>query len=59
MSQKRIGWLLDELKISKRMTHQIQRRIPQTQFLVPLDPRNNKGPINKKWNVIENVRIPS
>ena len=59
MTQKRIGWLLDELKLSKRMTNQIQRKIPQTKFLVPLDPKNNKGPINQKWNVIENVKLPS
>ena len=58
MSQKRIGWLLDELEVSKRVTNPLQKKIPQTKFLVPLDPRNNKGPINKRWNVIENVKIP-
>ena len=58
MTQKRIGWLLDELKISKKMTNQIQRKMPQTKFLVPLNPKNNRGPINKKWNVIENVKVP-
>ena len=59
MTQKRVGWLLDELKISKKLTNQIQRKIPKTKFLVPLSPKNNRGTINKKWNVIENVKVPS
>lgn len=59
MTQKRIGWLLDKLKIPKKLTNQIQKKIPQTKFLVPLNPKNNRGSINKRWNVIENVKIPS
>ena len=59
MTQKRIGWILDELKIPKQLTNRIQRKIPQTKFLVPLNPKNNRGTINKKWNVIQNVKIPS
>ena len=58
-SQKRIGWLLDELKIPKKIIDRLQRKIPKTKFLVPLNPTNNMGPINKKWGVIENVTLSS
>lgn len=57
MSQKRIGWVLDELKISQRVINRLKKKIPKTKFLVPLDSRNNVGPINKKWGVIENVEL--
>ena len=59
MTQKRIDWILDELKIPKQLRNRIQRKIPQTKFLVPINPKNNRGTINKKRNVIQNVKIPS
>ena len=59
MSQKRIGWVLDKLKTSKKIMNRLKRKIPKTKFLVPLDPKNNVGPINKKWGVIENVALSS
>ena len=59
MSQKRIGWALDELKTPKKIMNRLKRKIPKTKFLVPLDPKNNVGPINKKWGVIENVALSS
>ncbi len=57
MSQKRIGWVLDELKVSQKIISRLKKKIPKTNFLVPLDPKNNIGPINKKWKVIENVKF--
>ena len=57
MSQKRIGWVLDELKIPQKIMSRLKKKIPKTNFLVPLNPKNNVGPINKKWGVIENVKI--
>ena len=57
-SQKRIGWTLDELKVSKRNISVLQKKVSKTKFLTPLDPKNRKGPINRKWGVIENVRFP-
>ena len=59
MSQKRIGWILDELKTSKKIMNRLKKKIPKTKFLVPLNPKNNVGPINKKWGVIENVALSS
>jgi predicted transcriptional regulator of viral defense system len=59
MSQKRIGWLLENLGVEESIYKSILTKIPKNQFLVPLDPRNNKGPINKKWGVIENVSLPA
>lgn len=59
MSQKRIGWTLDKLKVSQRNLNQLKKRIPKTKFVVSLNPRNNVGPINKKWGVIENVKLLS
>ncbi len=59
MSQKRIGWVLNELEISQRVINRLKKKIPKTKFLVPLDPKNNVGPINKKWGVIENVNLLS
>ena len=59
MSQKRIGWVLDELKTQKRIINRLKRKIPKTKFLVSLNPKNNIGPINNKWGVIENVTLSS
>ena len=58
ISQKRIGWVLDQLKISKKIINPLQKKIPNTNFLTPLDPKNRKGFVNKKWNIIENVTFP-
>ena len=57
MSQKRIGWILDKLKVSKRITNSLQKKISNTKFLIPLDPKNRRGFTNKKWGVIENVEL--
>ena len=57
ISQKRIGWILDQLKVSKRIINPLQKKISDTSFLTPLNPKNRKGSINKKWNVIENVKL--
>ena len=59
MSQKRIGWVLDELKVSQKILSRLEKKIPKTKFLVPLNPRNNVGPVNKRWRVIENVKFSS
>ncbi len=59
MSQKRVGWVLDELKVSQKILSRLKKKIPKTKFLVPLNPKNNKGPVNKKWGVIENVKLSS
>ena len=58
MSQKRIGWTLDNLKVSKKIISSLQRKISKSKFLTPLNPKNRKGSINKKWGVIENVQLP-
>ena len=58
MSQKRIGWILDKLKVPKRIIKSLQKKASKTKVLTPLDPKNRKGPINKKWGVIENVQFP-
>ena len=57
MSQKRIGWVLDKLKVPEKIINRLKKRIPKTSFLVPLNPKNNLGSINKKWGVIENVKL--
>ena len=57
MSQKRIGWTLDELKVPQKIIIRLKNKIPKTNFLAPLDPKNNVGSINKKWGVIENVKL--
>ena len=57
MSQKRIGWVLDELKVPKRIINSLQKKVSKTKVLTPLDPKNRKGSINKNWGVIENVRF--
>ena len=57
ISQKRIGWILDQLKVSKRIINPLQKKISDTSFLTPLNPKNRKGSVNKKWNVIENVKL--
>ena len=57
MSQKRIGWILDKLKVSQKTINRLKRKIPKTNFLAPLDPKNNIGSVNKEWGVIENVKL--
>ena len=57
ISQKRIGWALDKLKVSKRITNPLQKKVSDTGFLTPLNPKNRRGFINKKWGVIENVKL--
>ena len=57
MSKKRIGWLFDKLGVEHRNYRSLLKEVPKNKFLVPLDPRNSNGPINKKWGVIENVEI--
>ena len=57
MSQKRIGWVLDKLKVPKRIISSLQKKISKTKVLTPLDPKNRKGSINKTWGVIENVQL--
>ena len=58
ISQKRRGWILDKLKVPKRNINLLQKKVSKAKFLTPLDPKNRKGPINRKWSVIENVRFP-
>ena len=58
MSQKRIGWALDKLKIPNRITNPLHKKISNTKFLIPLNPKNRRGFTNKKWGVIENVELP-
>ena len=58
MSQKRIGWVLDKLKVPKRVINSLQKKVSKTKVLTPLNPKNRKGSINKKWGVIENVKFP-
>ena len=58
MSQKRIGWALDKLKVSKKITKPLQKKISKAKYLTPLNPKNRRGSINKKWGVIENVEFP-
>jgi len=57
ISQKRIGWILDQLKVSKRIISPLQKKVSDTSFLTPLNPKNRKSSVNKKWNVIENVKL--
>jgi predicted transcriptional regulator of viral defense system len=59
MSKKRIGWLLEKLGVEKTILQQIKKSTPKSKFLVPLNPNNYNGPINKTWGVIENVKIPA
>ena len=58
MSQKRIGWILDKLKVSQKTINRLKRKISKTKFLTPLNSKNRRGSINKKWGVIENVQLP-
>ena len=48
MSQKRIGGVLDKLKVQQKIINRLKKKIPKTKFLVPLNPKNNVEPINKK-----------
>ena len=57
--KKRIGWVLDELKVPKKIISRLKKKIPRTNFLVSLNPKNNVGPVNKKWGVIKNVKLLS
>ena len=58
ISQKRIGWTLDKLKAPKKIVSLLQKKLSKTNFLTPLNPKNRKGSINRKWGVIENVKFP-
>ncbi len=42
-----------KLKVPKKITNPLQKKISKTKSLTPLDPKNRKGPINRKWSVIE------
>ena len=59
MSQKRIGWALDKLKVGRKTLLRLNKKISKKNFLVPLDPKNNIGSIDKRWGVIENVKLSS
>lgn len=59
MAKKRIGWVLEKVAPKSKDIDRIRRAIPKTHFLVPLSPDSYKGPINQKWGVIENVKLPS
>ena len=58
ISQKRIGWALDKLKAPKKNVSLLQKKVSRSKFLTPLNPKNRKGSINRKWGVIENVKPP-
>ena len=58
ISQKRIAWILDQLKTPQKNLNLLQKKVSNPNFLTPLNPKNRKGPINKKWNIIENVKLP-
>ena len=57
ISQKRIAWILDQLKTPKKNLNLLQKKASNPKFLTPLNPKNRKGSINKKWNIIENVKL--
>ncbi len=58
ISQKRIGWVLDKLKTPKKNISLLRKKVSKPKFLTPLNPKNRKGSINRKWGVIENVKFP-
>jgi predicted transcriptional regulator of viral defense system len=58
-SKKRIGWILEKASPKSKEIERIADVIPKTEFLVPLLPENFDGPINQKWGVIENFKVPT
>ena len=57
ISQKRIGWVLDKLIAQKKILKPLWKKVSDSSFLTALDPKNRRGPVNKKWGVIENVKL--
>ena len=55
-SQKRVGWILDRLAPEKAL-RALRKKAAGSNFLAALDPKNRRGAVNKKWGVIENVRL--
>ena len=57
ISQKRIGWILDKSVSEKRIVRPLREKVSGSSFLTALDPKNRRGAVNKKWGVIENVKL--
>ena len=57
ISQKRMGWILDKLISQKKIIDPLWKKTSDSSFLTALDPKNRRGNINKKWGVIENVKL--
>ena len=57
MSQKRIGWILDKSVSEKKIVKLLREKASGSNFLTALDPKNRRGAVNKKWSVIENVKL--
>lgn len=57
-TQRRIGYILDSLKINSKITNQILENLPKTNSLIPMIPQiPNRGINNKKWGVVVNGKI--
>ena len=55
---RRIGYLLDLLKISPRITNQILKDLPMTNSLIPMIPQLPiRGLNDRKWGVVVNGEI--
>ncbi len=51
---QRIGFILDKLEINKKLLLKLKQKIKKSS-LVCLTPGSRSGPINKTWNIIENI----
>ncbi len=57
-TQRRIGYLLDSLKVSPKITNPILKKLPQTNSLIPMIPQLPiRGLNNRKWGVVVNGKI--
>ncbi len=57
-TRRRIGYLLDLLKVKPRITNQILKGLPKTNSLIPMIPYLPvRGLNNKKWGVVVNGEI--
>ncbi len=62
-SLRRLGWVLQELKVPVGLLRKLKRSIRESSTLIPLDPTKQKrgvrssGKTNKEWGVVINVEF--
>jgi predicted transcriptional regulator of viral defense system len=59
-TNRRLGYVLESLKVSPRWLNRLRKMIPRTSSLIPLIPgKATRGTLNRKWGVIVNGGIPT